>query len=294
MKKNSSKLAIDWQALGGRGSSEVPRDVAGASRGISVGAPEGVRVTVIDVGKGDCILVQVGEHAVLIDAGYEATSGKVVSYLRKQGIGRLDCLIVTHYDRDHVGGIGPVGNACSIGAIYLPGYMGADRQYRTAIADVRALGVPTQTVTDDIALELGEASLVIWHSNVGYIPNANGDEGNDNDCSLVVSLAFRGDSYLFAGDLEEEGIAGYLAASHGSYDVLKMPHHGEKKGNLGAFIAEVQPKIAVITDCPEEPADKKTLKVLKEAGVETYRTGDDGTVVVESDGAGSYSVFVGQ
>ena len=66
---------------------------------------EGVRMTTVDVGKGDCILVQAGASSVLIDTGYENTSSKVVSYLRGQGVSRIDYLVVTHYDRDHVGGL---------------------------------------------------------------------------------------------------------------------------------------------------------------------------------------------
>ena len=83
---------------------------------------EGVRMTTMDVGKGDCILVQAGASSVLIDTGYENTSSKVVSYLRGQGVSRIDYLVVTHYDRDHVGGLRAIGEAFDIGAVLLPGY----------------------------------------------------------------------------------------------------------------------------------------------------------------------------
>lgn len=64
-----------------------------------------VRVSIINVGKGDCILVQAGDASVLIDAGYENTVDVVLSHLRRQGVSHLDAMIITHYDRDHIGGI---------------------------------------------------------------------------------------------------------------------------------------------------------------------------------------------
>ena len=70
----------------------------------SMGKEDGACVSFIDVGKGDCILLQSGQSAALIDTGYDRTSGEVISFLRKKGVGHLEFLIITHYDRDHVGG----------------------------------------------------------------------------------------------------------------------------------------------------------------------------------------------
>lgn len=257
------------------------------------GSADGVRVAVIDVGKGDCILVQAGGSSVLIDAGYDDTSDKVVSYLRNQGVDRLDCLIITHYDRDHIGGICAIGKAFDVGMVYLPGYRGADKQFRTAMNAVDDLGVPEQMVTEEQVLKLGDANLVILPSSLTYVPNMSGGEGNDNDLSLVALLTYKNDSYLFAGDLEKEGIDAYLKGKRGSFDVLKVPHHGEKSSNTDDLLADVQPKIAIVTDSADDPADKKTLKQLKGCGADTYRTSTCGTVVVESAGKGEYTVSVG-
>ena len=69
-----------------------------------------------------------------------------------------------------------------------------------------------------------------------------------------------------------------------------MPHHGQRSSNITEFLDDVRPRIAVITDAEKDKADKKTLKALKSAGVETYRTSEDGTIVIESDGNGKYSL----
>ncbi len=256
------------------------------------GTPEAasLRVSYIDVGKGDCMLIQEGDTAVLIDTGYENTSDTVVSYLREVGVEQLSCAVLTHYDKDHVGGLLGIGRAIPLNAVYLPGYEGADKPYRMAMDAVDSLGVPAQRVTEELHLAVGAAELVILPSSLTYVANANGDEGNDNDLSLVATLTLGRDSYLFAGDLEKEGIEAYLEAGRGTFDVLKMPHHGQKSGNTDELLESVQPQVVIITDGSDDPADKKTLKLLQKAGITTYCTSSDGTIVVRSDGAGSYEV----
>jgi beta-lactamase superfamily II metal-dependent hydrolase len=247
-------------------------------------------VCVVDVGKGDCILLQTVPITVLIDTGYESTAPDVLSHLEAMGVDHLDAMIITHYDRDHVEGMLPIGEAMDVSAIYLPGYEGSDKNYRLCVSSATTLDAPVHRVNKEFVLRMGDAQLTVFPSRVAYRPGSGKVEGNDNDMSLVATLTNGRDSYLFAGDLEEDGIAAYLARSHGRYDVLKMPHHGQHSSNTSAFLDDVRPKVAVITDAKKDPADKKTRKLLNSAGVETYRTSTDGTVVIASDGNGTYSV----
>lgn len=249
-----------------------------------------VCVSVIDVGKGDCILLEVDGRAALIDAGYDKTSGKVLAHLRGRGVSQLEFLIITHYDRDHIGGTRAIGEELGVNVVYLPAYEGADKHYTALMAAIDNLGLRTQSVAEALSLTLGGASLAIFPSGVEFVPNAKGNEGNDNDLSLVTTLTYGADSYLFTGDLEEDGLQVYLRGDHGRFDVLKVPHHGEKSPLTDELVDDVQPRIAVITDSADDPADKKVLKLLQAGGAEVYRTGSDGTVIVESDGKGSYAV----
>ena len=248
-------------------------------------------VSVVDVGKGDCILLQTVPMTVLIDTGYESTAPDVLSHLEAMGVDHLDAMIITHYDRDHVEGMLPIGEAMDVSAIYLPGYEGSDKNYRLCVSSATTLDAPVHRVTEKFALCMGDARLTVFPSRVTYRPGSGKVEGNDNDMSLVATLTNGRDSYLFAGDLEEDGIAAYLADSHGQYDILKVPHHGQLSSCTSDFLYDVRPKIAVITDAQKDPADKKTLKLLKSVGVKTYRTSTDGTIVIESDGSGAYAVW---
>ena len=289
--------ALALLGVAGCGQSQNQSQSQGVSKSRSLGQSEGgsqvngVRVSVIDVGKGDCILLQSGSSAALIDSGYADTANKVLSYLRAQGVKNLDFIVLTHYDRDHIGGVGPIAEELPVGEVYLPGYEGSDKNYRTLMAAIERLGLSTRQVTKDLSLKLGDAKLDLFPSSVKYVPGKGGDEGNDNDMSLVASLISGNDSYLFAGDLEKEGIEAYLDKRHGHFDVLKMPHHGQRCSLTDELLEDVQPKIAVITDSSDDPADKKTLKLLDEIGADTYSTSKSGTIVIQGDGAGNYSVL---
>lgn len=263
---------------------------ASDARASSKNSANDIRVSYIDVGKGDCILIQAGESAVFIDTGYENTSNKVLSYVRAQGVSRLDCIIITHYDRDHIGGVRTIGKELPVDTIYLPGYKGSDKNYRTLMASIEDVQLPVRQVTETLSLKLGSAQLTLYPSSVTYDPHASGDEGNDNDLSLVATLTCGNDSYLFTGDLEKEGVDAYLGRRLGRFDVLKMPCHGKKNQLIDELLESVQPQIAIITDSNNDPADKKTLKALKGTDASAYRTGACGTIIVASDGTGTYSV----
>ena len=250
----------------------------------------GTCISFIDVGKGDCILLQAGGSAALVDTGYEGTSDEVLSYLQARGVSRLDCLLITHYDRDHVGGLHAIGKALDVGTVYLPGYEGSDKNYRTVVSAVEGLGLNAHQVTETLHLKLGDADLDVFPSSVKYIPGSKGAEGNDNDLSLVASLTDDGGSYLFTGDLEAEGIAAFLERRLGRFGVLKVPHHGEKSSYTDELLEAIRPDIAVITDSVDDPADKKTLKLLEGIGSAVYRTSTSGTIVVQKDSMGPYSV----
>ena len=247
-------------------------------------------VTFLDVGKGDCILLEKDGTYVLIDAGYDSTADDVIAFLQQAGVERLDYFIITHYDKDHVGGAAAVAESFSVGQIYLPGYEGESRYY-TAFMDVIAENaLPAENVTKNVSFTLAGVRYEIYASELEYVFAAGEDEGNDNDVSLVIAAYYGRDSYLFAGDIEKDGIKSYLAAGHGTFDVVKMPHHGRKESNSDDFIDDTQMQIAVITDSADDEADSKILKWLGEAEAAVYRSSECGTIVVTSTGAGEYAV----
>ena len=245
-------------------------------------------VSFIDVGKGDTVLVRKGGSTVLIDTGYSGTSNRIISYLDNYGISGIDCLIITHYDKDHAGGASDIIERYDIGSVYLPSYEGENKAYSSMIESLQKKDISPVLAEEDITFSYADITFNIFASDVVYEGPTDDKEGNDNDVSLVISAVYKDDSYLFAGDIEKDGINAYLAENHGHYDVLKMPHHGQKSKNTDDLVSDVSPEIAVITDSIDESADEKVLELLYENDITVYNTSVYGTIVLKSDGTGNY------
>lgn len=239
----------------------------------------GVKVTFFDVGKGDAILIETQAHTMLIDTGYDKTYRVIEKYLAAQDIRKLDYLVLTHFDKDHVGGADWVIKKFEVGEVLQPDYESDAGQYLEYCAVIEEKGVQPVLVTESMQLTLDGAEFYI------YPPQKQSYKEEDNDFSLVISMVYGEKSFLFAGDCEEVRLDELLDQTEFdlSHDVLKVPHHGKKEDNSEEFLRAVAPKIAVITCSEEQPAGDKVCAVLENLGTELYLT-SDGTVTCLCDG----------
>lgn len=239
----------------------------------------GVRVTFFDVGKGDAILVETANRYMLIDTGYDDTAEIILNYLSGQAIDKLDYLILTHFDKDHVGGADRILEAVEVGEVLQPDYESDGGQYREYKEIMEKKGRQPVLVTETMQMSLDEAGFLI------YPPQQQRYEEEDNDFSLVISMRYGEKSFFFAGDCERERLKELLNQNEFSlaHDVLKVSHHGRKEKNSEEFLEAVSPKIAVITCSEEKPADKDICQFLDRLGTEVYLT-MDGTVICLCDG----------
>ena len=192
-----------------------------------------LRVTFFDVNKGDCILVSRDGCYILVDTGYAETADGVIAAMKQDGVDHLDALVLTHYDRDHVGGAAAFLRAFPVSKVWLPGYTGEGKAYQSTVYAVQQSGVPAEKVTEDVSFTAAGVRFDIFATQLAFIPGEGGKEGNDNDVSLAAAIHYGEDSFLIAGDIEKDGIDAFLAAGHGTYDVVKMPHHGQNESNTG-------------------------------------------------------------
>lgn len=239
----------------------------------------GIRVTFFDVGKGDAILIETQEHTMLIDAGYDDTYGVVRNYFAGQEIQRLDYLVLTHFDKDHVGGADRIIKSIEVGEILQPDYESDAGQYLEYCAALKETGMQPVLVKESLDFALDGAEFYI------YPPQKESYKEEDNDFSLVISMTYGENSFLFAGDSEKVRLNELLEQQEFalSHDVLKVPHHGKKENNSEEFFSAVAPGIAVITCSDEQPASNKVCNMLEELGAEIYLT-SDGTVTCLCDG----------
>ena len=240
-----------------------------------------------DVGKGDCILISSGDSHVLIDAGYAETSGQVVKELRERGIERLDAMIVTHYDKDHVGGAAEIASEIPVDLFYLPDYEGDVDKCGDLLDMIRQERLQAVTVSEDQTFSIGPAQCRVYAALVDY----DAEEKNDNDASLIVEILWGEDEWLLPGDIEKEAIGVWLEKHpEQTYDVLKLPHHGRKEGNTKDLLKTVSPEFAVITDSTEEEANEKVLKRLEKLEADVYRSAKDGCITITGNGKEQYTV----
>ena len=240
--------------------------------------PTGLRLIFLDVGQGDAILLQVPEGAVLVDQG--PPEAEVAQQLRDLGVHRLAALVLTHPQRDHVGGAEEVLRRVAVDRVLDPRLALASEYQSAAIGEAEHRGVEIVEVRAGASFRLGRLLLrALW-------PDRPGTPGEDPNRLPVVLLATYGETdALLTADAETEVTARLLSRR---IEILKVAHHGSEDPGLAAELRELRPTIAVIS-CGRgndyghpRPA---TLAALRASpGLSLYRTDEDGRVLVESDG----------
>lgn len=242
-----------------------------------------LEVHFIDVGQGDSILLTQGEHHMLIDAGENDCGTKVQAYLQANNISRLDYVIGTHPDSDHIGGLDVIIYKFQCENIFMPTLQKDTKTYEEVISTAAQRGYNiTHPVTGD-TFSLGEADIVVLS------PSKEADYGEDaNNYSIAIKVTYGDHSFVFTGDCEEEAEADIVASGIDiQADVMKAGHHGSNTSNTEELLQAVAPKSVVIS-CGEDNEyghpRAEVLNNLRAMGVDVYRTDEQGTIVAVSDG----------
>lgn len=240
--------------------------------------PDGLRITFLDVGQGDGALLQVPEGAVLVDEG--PPEAHVADQLRALGVRRLAMLVLTHPQRDHVGGAANVLEHLEVGSVLDPGIPSESSDEREALAAARERHVPIVLARAGEAFRLGKLRLrVLWPDG----PGVPGDDPNNHAVVLVVSYG-QTDALLTAD--AESDVTGRLHAP--PVEILKVAHHGSEDPGLAELLTQLRPRIAVVSvgvhNDYGHPSPSTMATLSTGPGLAVYRTDRDGRVVVESDG----------
>lgn len=227
-----------------------------------------MKITFFDVGKGDAVLIETSESSMLIDSGYDKTFQTILTYLDKQEIRKLDYMVITHFDKDHVGGADRILQNLEVDTVLQPDYLSDAGQASEYYAAMEQKGMEPVLVTETMRLSMDGADILV------YPPQQKEYEEEDNDFSLVISMTYQGKKFLFAGDSEKVRLQELLEQTDFdlSHDLLKVPHHGKKEKNSEEFLEAVSPKIAVITCSEEMPPDEKILEILEHQQTDIYLT----------------------
>lgn len=241
-----------------------------------------LKVSLLKVGKADAIVVQLGTQTMVIDTGEEEDGTELVKFLEKQGVSKVDILIITHFDKDHVGGADTLVEAIEIGEVLLPDYEGEGTEYLDFMNALESRDIAPQRLTQPVELTLGTASVLVEPPQDCTAKPDTADI--DNNLSLITTITYGENRLLFAGDAEKSRLREWLSGETAvDCDFLKVPHHGVYNKALEELLATVTPEYAVICSSAKNPAEQKTLEVLEQYQVRTLQT-KDGNIIVTCDG----------
>lgn len=242
-------------------------------------ASTNVTIKFIDVGQGEAILIALPEKTMLIDAGPTGSAPKIAQVLQELGRDKIDYLVATHPDEDHIGGMADVISSTQIGTIYAPNKTNNTATYRKFLAAIQ---------NNNLQITLAEAGTIIDQIDSYKLeilwPKKDANFPETNDYSIIIKLTVGNKTFLFTGDAPTNAI---LNSNPGHIDVLKLSHHGSRTGTTEVLIHKLSPTYAVLSYAVDNSYGhpmQSVLNALRKHSVEVWGTGANGTITITCDG----------
>jgi competence protein ComEC len=266
-------------------------------------------ITVIDVGQGDSILIQLPHNSgnFLIDTGgtisfktdawkqknkkFEVGKDVVVPFLKAKGIRKLDLLILTHGDQDHIGGGMAVLNHLKVEQILLPYIATEQGPLESKLSKfAKSKGVKVSYVYEGLVWRIGTNQFSILGPEKGYV-------GEKNDGSIILHAKIAETNWLFTGDLGKEGEERLIKTYPNMLvDVLKVGHHGSRNSTSFGFIEQYSPNYSIISVGEKNGFGHphyEVLRILEEAGSMVLRTDLHGGITYKfTDKGGTFITVI--
>ena len=235
-----------------------------------------------DVGQGDAAMFIWDDGAILIDAGTNASQGDLVDYIDELGIDEIDCAVFTHPHEDHIGGADRVLENFEVDAVIMPDISADSITFSSMEECIDEEGCPVYEAEAGGVYKFGDVTMTVLSPAKEF--------GDANLDSAVVKIEYGEVSFLFMADCEREAELEALEAMGDDAfdcDVIKIGHHGSYTSTSDELLSAVTPEIAVIS-CGKKNEyghpHRETLEKLDELDIEVYRTDENGTVVISTDG----------
>jgi competence protein ComEC len=241
-----------------------------------------LRLDVIDVGYGDCLVIRApGDRTAMVDCGPAATGPRVAQFLSREKIDRLDLLVITHPHPDHQDGLTAFIDNVEIGRLLHSGLVYEESLQAELFRRAERLGIPFSQATPGMAIgDLGaETRLEVLA--LGEFPD------NMNNSSMVLRMSYGEHRFLLLADAEgdaERSLLQRFGPEGLTAHFVKVGHHGHRGDE--EFIRIVSPEVAVVTLGPNQygAPDEQTLMNWRRTGADLYQTDIHGDVSVVSDG----------
>ena len=210
--------------------------------------------------------------------------GVVSEYLWSQGMDRVDYLMPTHADADHIDGLNDVARNFSVRGAIVARTPYDDPKFARFASTINNAAVPVELIGAGDVMKIGDVEVeVLWPP-----PNVSADAPSRNNDSIVLRIRFGETRFLFTGDVEKDTESIVVKDSRDlRSDVVKVAHHGSRTSSIPAFVSATKPSLAVIsvgqTSIFGHPA-KEVVERWRASGAEVMTTGERGTITIISDG----------
>ena len=188
------------------------------------------------VGQADSTFVKLNNSTMLIDAGNNEDGKMIVDFLNQNNISKIDYLVATHADEDHIGGIDDILNSVKVNQLLIPTVGSNGSDYKNAIEAAKNNNVEIKNPVRGDKFNLDSANIEIMSA-------LEGQDVSDNDSSIVMQMNYNTTKYLFMGDAEKEV---ENSRQWQEVDVLKVGHHGSNSSSSEKFLEQTNPKYSII------------------------------------------------
>ena len=249
-----------------------------------------ISIRVLDTGKSDCILITLDDTVILMDTADADDYAEIADTLQSLGIKRIDHLILTHFDNDHIGSASKIIEDFEVVQVYMPNYVRDSGLYRALIEalEENANRTTVTKLNDDAEIVLPAGKL--WINVSSVYPELSHQEpipedSMDNDLSLICGLVLDDFSALFLGDAEKKRCEDFLAQTQyaGQYDFVKLPHHGSHSKALRDLLTRSGVKYGVICSDAFANIESEVVTLMRNLGALTYYS-YNGTMILRTDG----------
>jgi beta-lactamase superfamily II metal-dependent hydrolase len=227
-------------------------------------------ISFLSVGKADAILMKTESTSILIDTGYNTSVNIIADAMKKEGIEKLDYMILTHFDKDHIGSAPAILNNYPVGQVYMPAPPVVSDEYTALMNTLEHIDVAYTRLTEDVEISLSDGATLRLN------PSRFIDE-DENNHSIIAALNWGEFGCLFLADALKDRLEEYRDIDTSNYEVVKLPHHGDYYKKLEEYLREITPSYAIVCDGEEREMEENIFTMCNDLGINLMRTGE-GTI----------------
>ncbi len=229
--------------------------------------PEGgLTVDFLSTGKSDCAVICMDDLVILSDTADADDYGAIAALLTERGIDRIDYIILSHYDKDHIGAAGALIRNFTVGAVLRPDYVEDSDEFEDMESAVASSDTRDLILTGDYRIESENGYVLVDPPDKNY--------GDDNNNSMLTTVTYKDRRLLFLADARKKRLEEFLSSAERGYDLIKLPHHGDSNKPLLRLLRETRPAWAVEMLSRQETVEPELLQLLAELDIPLLCTFD--------------------